>query len=215
MNLKEVYPLERITEKFDSPVSVEYYGIDDVNRIAELEPNCLFELGANAWMHYVESGAKVNPKKLAKFFDANDPLIFKRVEKEMKRKVVQDILLIHASVEDDALERKICGQLLLARVFPNNLHISDVEFSNPYKPVSSEEQKYHFHDYRSLGLFATLLANIVALGKANKISKVTLSAASIDQVPYFKKHGFKVEDTEFAKGAIANEMSIPMELKCT
>jgi len=215
VNLEEVYPVESLKEKFDEEVLIDYYGMGDIAEIAKLEPGCMFEIGANAWMHYIESGAKVNPQKLSRYFDERDPLIYRRVEKVMKRKALQDILLVHAHVDDSSLERDICGQLLLARTYPNNLHISDVEFSNPYEPVSSSEQSYQYHNYRSLGLFSELLENIMQLGKDNKISRITLSAASRDQVPYFEKHGFSMEDTEFASQAYEADSGIPMERKCT
>lgn len=214
MNLEEVYPVSSLESKFDKSISIDYYGMNDIDEIAELEPGCLFEIGASAWMHYIESGAKVNPHKLSRYFDEQDPFIFRRVEKVMKRRVVQDIVLVHAHVDDTDLERNICGQLLLARTYPNNLHISDVEFSNPYEPVAESDQEYSYHNYRSLGLFSELLENIVDLGKRNNIKKITLSAASNDQIPYFEKHGFKVEDTDFAKQAIKLNSGIPMERKC-
>jgi hypothetical protein len=215
MNLRDVYPVENIKGKFKNDVVIEYYGFKDINKIAELEPDCLFEIGANAWMHYVESGAKVNPKKLSRYFDEHEVLIYRRVEKIIKRKVIQDIILIHASVDDDNLDRKICGQLLLARTYPNNIHISDVEFSNPYQPVEPSVQNYTFHEFRGLGLFSELLSNIFTLSKNLKVSKITLSAASRDQVPYFEKHGFTMEDTDFAKQGYEMDSGIPMELKCT
>lgn len=215
MNLGDVYPVDSIKKKFENDVVIEYYGMNDIEEIAELEPGCLFEIGANAWMHYVESGAKVDPQKLYRYFGEQEPLIYRRVEKVMKRRVIQDIVLIHANVDDNSLDRKVCGQLLLARVYPNNLHISDVEFSNPYEPVEASAQNYSYHEYRSLGLFSELLSNILKIGKANKISKITLSAASTDQVSYFQKHGFSMEDTEFAKQAFEADSGIPMERKCT
>jgi len=215
MNLSDVYPVESIKSKFDKDVVIEYYDMNDIDKIAELEPGCLFEIGANAWMHYIESGAKVNPQKLSKYFDEHEPLIFRRVERVMKRKVLQAITLIHASVDDESLERKICGQLLFARTYPNNFHISDVEFSNPYEPVEQSKQSYSFHEFRSLGLFTELLSNIIKLGKGSNISKITLSAASRDQVSYFEKHGFSMEKTEFAKQAFKMDSGIPMELECT
>lgn len=214
MNLEEVYPANSLESKFDKSISIDYYGMDDIDEIAKLHPGCLFEIGASAWMHYIESGAKVNSQKLSKYFDEQDPFIFRRVEKVMKRKVIQDIVLVHAHVDDTDLERDICGQLLLARTYPNNLHISDVEFSNPYEPVSKSDQEYSYHNYRSLGLFSELLDNIVNLGKRNNIKKITLSAASNDQIPYFEKHGFNVEGTNFARQAIKLNSGIPMERKC-
>lgn len=212
--MEEIYPTKDIQEKFEADVIFDYYFLKDINAIAELEPNCLCEIGGNAWMHYIESGAKVDPRKLSEHFDNGNPFLFREVEKVMKRKVLQDIMLVHAKVKDTELERNICGQLLLARVYPNNLHISDVEFSNPYEPVPENEKKHHFHEYRSLGLFSTLLLNIITYGKKNRISKITLSAASDHQIKYFESHGFSIEKNNFAKEALEHGMSIPMVRKC-
>lgn len=213
MPLDCVYPKEEIKKKFEKPVSIEIYGMNQIDAIAELEPGCLHEIGANAWMHYVESGAKVDPQKLSQYFDNSDPYLFRHVEKVIKRKVIQDIILVHAKVDDPELENNICGKLLLARTYLNNMHISDVEFSNPYEPVPESEQQYTYHEYRSLGLFSTLLDNLCRFSQENKISRITLSAASSDQVPYFETHGFKVEDTDFARQAQEYGMSIPMSRK--
>lgn len=142
MSMEEIYPVEELQEKFEAEVSVEYYLMKDIDTIAKLESNSLCEIGGNAWMHYVESRAKVNPRKLSEHFDNRNPFLFREVEKVMKRKVLQDIMLVHAKVQDPELENKICSQFLLARVYPNNLHISDVEFSNPYEPVPENEKKH-------------------------------------------------------------------------
>lgn len=70
MPLDWVYPKEEIEQKFEKPVSIEMYRMNQIGAIAELEPGCLHEIGANAWMHYVvESGAKVDPQKLSQHFD--------------------------------------------------------------------------------------------------------------------------------------------------
>jgi hypothetical protein len=214
LSMKEIYPVDELREKFDQEISFKFYSLGDIELIAELEPGSLHEIGGNAWMHYVESGAKVDPRKLSDHFDSGNPFLYREVEKVMKKRVLQDILLVHALVEDEDLENKICGQLLLARVLPNNLHISDVEFSNPYAPVPDYERKHPFHEYRSLGLFSTLLDKIVTYGKSIKIANITLSAASRYQIQYFESHEFKVENNHFAEEALTYGMSIPMARKC-
>ncbi|MEZ9233188.1 hypothetical protein AB4259_19125 [Vibrio amylolyticus] len=212
--MQEIYPSQKLQEKFDVEVTFDFFFMKDIDSIAKLEPNCLCEIGGNAWMHYIESGAKVNPRKLSEHFDSGNPFLFKEVEKVMKKKVLQDVMLVHANLQDPELDNQTCGQLLLARVYPNNLHISDVEFSNPYEPVFGSNRKHPFHEYRSLGLFSILLKNIIAYGKKHKISIITLSAASDHQIKYFESHGFSIEDNNFAKEALEHGMSIPMVRKC-
>jgi hypothetical protein len=57
--MEEIYPSKNVQDKFESDVRVDYYFLKDIDTIAELEPDSLSEIGGNAWMNYVESGAKV------------------------------------------------------------------------------------------------------------------------------------------------------------
>ncbi|MBQ0713265.1 MAG: hypothetical protein KBT53_09915 [Porticoccus sp.] len=215
MNLQKIYPVEDVRSKFDCGVDIKFYGMANISDIAKQEPECLRQIGENAWIHYMVAVTKIKSKKLCSYFDEDDPFLYRQVEKLIKQKVIQDIVLVQASVADDTLERSVCGKLLLARTYPNNIHISGVEFSNPYEPVSEDERCYLFHRYRSLGLFSTLLDNVLMYCKENKISKITLSAASPDQVKYFESHGFSIEKTDFVNYQVACGLRMPMERDCT
>ena len=59
MKLHDVIQKQSIIKKFDCNVEFEQLGIESVLKIAEKDPNILFEIGAQAWMLFVESGAKV------------------------------------------------------------------------------------------------------------------------------------------------------------
>ncbi|WP_054114256.1 hypothetical protein [Marinagarivorans algicola] len=215
MTLEEIYPIKNLEAKFEKAIQFDTYYMDDIERISKLEPGCLFELGASAWMHHVESHPDVDPQQLATYFEKKDPYIFRKVEEISGHSIIQEIILIRAHVKDNKLNRDICGQLLISRVHPKNIHISDVEFSNPYIPIPQKEKKYLYHEYKSLGLFRELLGNIITYGKKYNIEKITLSAASRHQISYFEGHGFNVENTEFAKQAIKMDSGIPMERSCT
>lgn len=105
MNVEKVYPVEELKSKFTLPVKLNFYGMKEIETIAKIEPECLFEIGANAWVHFIESGAKVNPQKLSEHFGSHSPLLFFQVEKVIRRKALQNILLVHAEVVDPSLER--------------------------------------------------------------------------------------------------------------
>ncbi|MEE3224031.1 MAG: hypothetical protein VX242_08675 [Pseudomonadota bacterium] len=209
MKLHDVLQKELIQSKFDSEVQFQQFGAESIAEISELEPNILFEIGAQAWMQYVESGAKVNPQELASDFDSGNPYLFQKVEKIIKRKVIKDISFSYGTV--NGLQ---CCQLLICRSYPNDLFIADVTFCDPAQPVYEASKKYQYHEFKSLGVFGEHLKHLVAFAKANGIAKVSLTTASNEQIPYFEKHGFKVEDTEFAKQAFAMGYSVPMYLSC-
>ncbi|RHW75235.1 hypothetical protein [Colwellia sp. RSH04] len=214
MKLHDILLKEQISEKFKSPVTFQQYGVDYIDKIAEKDPHILFEIGAQAWMLHVESGAKVNPQKLSGDFDSSNPMLYKKVEKIIKRKVIQDISFSYAEINDDTIDSSGCIQLSLCRMWPNDLYIADVIFYNPYEPVAEDQKKYELHYFKSLNLFSNHLEVIKIYCKENRIPRITLTTSSNEQIPYFEKLGFKIENNNFAKTALEMGLSVPMYLTC-
>jgi len=214
MKLHDILLKDEISEKFESPVTFEQLGNGEINKILVKDPHILFEVGAQAWMLYVESGAKVDPQKFSSDFDSSNPLLYKKIEKLIKRKIIQDISFSYSEIKDDSIDSSGCIQLSLCRMWPNDLYIADVVFYNPYEPVSEDKRKYELHYFKSLNLFSKHLEKIKVYCKKNKILRVTLTTSSNEQIPYFKGLGFKVEDNNFAKHALQMGRSVPMYLTC-
>lgn len=214
MELHDIIQRNKIEEKFDKSVSFKQFGMESINEIARIDPNILFDIGAQAWMLFVESGVKVNPQKLAADFDNKSPLIYQKVEKVIKRKVIQDLSFTYAKVDDPDINSNGCIQLSLCRMYPNDLYIADVVFYDPYKPVTEKNKKYELHYFKSLNLFAFHLEKIKLYCKENNIARITLTTSSNEQIPYFEACGFKIEDNGFAKNALAYGWSVPMYLWC-
>ncbi|MCG8051883.1 MAG: hypothetical protein JAZ15_11785 [Candidatus Thiodiazotropha endolucinida] len=210
MKLHDIISTEEISSKFDAGVKGVHLGLNQIEEIVTRSPNTLFEIGAQAWMLYVESGAKVDPYILSYDFDNSNPFLFEKVGKIIKRKIIQDISFSYVKVNDISLERNTCCLLHLCRMWPNDLFIADVEFSNPYQTVSTEEQKYQFHEYRSLGLFSNHFERMIQFARSNHIGRITLSTATNDQISYFEKYGFVIENNNFAKQAKELGLGVPM-----
>ena len=132
------------------------------------------------------------------------------MERHTGLRVLLDICYATADVQDDALEDRQCGELLLAVTWPNVLRISDVTFANPYKPISETERKYKFQNFKGLGLFSELLENCKKYCNEVGINEITLAAAYIDLVPFFENHGFSVEDTPAGRAFLEYKEGIPM-----
>jgi len=214
MKLHDILLKNEISQKFNSPVEFEQFGKNEIDKIAVKDPNILYEIGAQAWMLFIESGAKVDPQKYSKDFDSGNPLLYKQVEKSIKRKIIQDISFSYSKIKDDSIDSTGCIQLSLCRMWPNDLYIADVVFYNPYEPVPEDKRKYEMHYFKSLNLFSNHLENIKAYCKQNKIQRITLTTSSNEQIPYFESSGFKVENNNFAKHALTMGRSVPMYLTC-
>jgi hypothetical protein len=215
MKLHDIFREEGFKSKFDKEVYFEQYGSESIDMLVEKEPGMFFEIGGQAWMRFQASGTKVDPQKLYKDFRSANPLVYRKVEKIIKRKIIQEISFSYAYVRDDNLENNECCQLLLFRLWPNELFISDVAFSNPYKPVSVSEKQYPYHEFRGLGLFASHLEKMIEYCQIHRVAKISLTTATNSQIPYFEKHGFIVENSDFSKEAFKLGQGVPMYYKCT
>lgn len=214
MKLHDIIRKEEIEEKFDKKVTFKQFGVDGINDIACIDPNILFEIGAQAWMLYVESDAKVNSQQLASDFGMQNPMIYQKVEKVIQQKVIQDLSFTYAEVDDPKVDSKGCIQLSLCHMYPNDLYIADVVFYDPYKPVAKSDRKYELHYFKSLNLFNLHLEEIKKYCKKNNINRITLTTSSNEQIPYFEAYGFEVEDNAFARAALEHGWSVPMYLPC-
>ncbi len=58
MKLHDIIRKEEIEEKFDKKVTFKQFGVDGINDIACIDPNILFEIGAQAWMLYCQSSVQ-------------------------------------------------------------------------------------------------------------------------------------------------------------
>ncbi len=132
------------------------------------------------------------------------------MERHTGIRVLSDIAYTIAEVEDIQLEKKCAAEVLLAVIYPNVLRISDVTFCNPYQEIFEKERRYRFQYYKGLGLFPELLVNCESYCQEHAIHEITLCAAYIDLVPFFEKHGFRVDDTPAGKIAVEVKEGIPM-----
>lgn len=98
-----------------------------------------------------------------------------------------------------------------SHIFPNRLHIADVQLLNP-ESARANFQADGDQSHNSLRLFSSLLANAEKIGKDIGAEKITLTSANNPLISTFKKHGFAVEDSGMARQAMSIGFGIPMEL---
>jgi hypothetical protein len=216
MDMSDILQKNEFLRIFEKPVNFKQFGIESIDQLIKDEPSMFFEIGGHVWMRYLESSKKnSNTKKFEDDFSSCNPLVFKKIEKLIKKKIIYDLCFSYAYVNDQELMTRQCCQLLLFRLWPNEIFIADVAFSDPYNPVPSNAQKYKYHEFRSLGLFSLHLDLINKYCKENKIDRISLSTASNDQIPYFEKYGFSLYDNAVARIGKSVGMGAPMWKKPT
>ncbi len=210
MNLLDILPEEAIRSKFANDIVINARDRKKIVEISQLKSSCMVEIGGGAWDKYVQANPNVDKQVLASFFIEESPKLYLGMERYTGLKVLKDIVYVTVDIIDEELEYTQCAELLLAVTWPNVLRISDVTFMNPYKPITNSKRKYRFQYYEGLGLFQELLENCENYCRKKGISEITLSAAYIDLVPFFKSHGFYVEDTPAGRASLEFEEGIPM-----
>jgi hypothetical protein len=168
------------------------------------------EIGGGVWDRYVQENSDCNPQALAPYFRENSPKIYLAIERHTGLKVLHDISYTTANVLDNNLQETLCSELLLAVTWPNVLRISDVTFANPYEPIPESHRKYRFQHFKGLDLFPEFLANCEEYCSEKGIREITLAAAYIDLVPFFKSYGFLVDDTPAGRAFLEYKEGIPM-----
>ncbi|SEI15074.1 hypothetical protein SAMN05216228_1028104 [Rhizobium tibeticum] len=208
--IDEVFPIDDISEKIPS-AQFTALGMKNLPEIIRLKGMTMFELGLTAWHAAMISGQfQVAPNSLGDLVDRREPNLLKYVSRALNRKMVFDISYQFATVPSvPTAEPKI--QLLIAHLFPNRLHIADVQLLNP-ESVRAHSKADDDQSHNSLRLFGGLLAKAERVAKDIGAEKITLTSANSPLVSTFKRYGFAVEDSGMARQAMSVGFGIPMEL---
>jgi hypothetical protein len=208
--LLQALPKNELSTRFEA-ISFAEYGRDKLPTITSLKGTALCAMGLSVWDNIIADGKDaVEPKALAKYVDNEDPSLIRRIRNQLGKDVLFDVYYGHATL---ALEGKdyTVAETLIAHVYPNHLHIADIEFSNPYKPIPKDKRQHPHMHFEGLGLLGTYLANVERISRELKCTGITLTAATEDLAKLFSRYGFEIADTpagDIAKQGI--EISIPM-----
>jgi hypothetical protein len=210
--MHSLFPIAEIRDKFDSPVELQQFGLNEYNEIVRLKAGAIAGLALNVWNRIVHSDTHdVNPMALSRYIDnANpndpqvDPQIVCGIEEVIGAKVIRDISYSRCTLNDSASsDDELIAELLIAHVYPNDLHWADVHFRNPRQPLSKRDRRFKFREFRGFGLLSKVAARITAYASAQGMDYITLTAAANDLVPLFATHGFTLETNEMGGSARA------------
>lgn len=207
--LKTIYPKDQIASQFgDKSLKVVQYDMAEYAEIVRLKPEAIGGLAIHSWNRIVQvEKLKVNPQAVAPFIDRDgmsSPEMVGAISKIIKEPLIKDISYTLCTVDDDQLQDKEVASLMLATVFPNNIHLIDVMYQNPYKPIPEAERRY-MADHKGLGMLGPTLARIEEYARSKGCAYVTLTAAADHLVPLFGKYGYTRETNYIGNMARAME----------
>ncbi len=204
--MKTILPFDEIQKQFDKPIRLEQMGMDQLETIVARHPHKILNTAVTVWRRYLESNASANPDAVQEYIRTYGGSYLDAAGAVIGEPIIQDIAFSRCTIDDPALTDHMVAYLLIARVFPNDIHVADLHLMNPYKPIPPKLQRYRFRKYKGLGLLGTFVTRIEAYAAAEKCEYVTLTADADDLVPLFSKFGFVIEDNEVTSLAMRKKV---------
>lgn len=211
--LADIVPMADLRERFGEDLTVQTFTKDELSKILKDKPVGMFALGGNVWNRVVtKQWNNVDPMQLSGHFQRRNPKLHAAIGKVIGEEAIRDILMVKAW---RGVPRKanLVMELLLADVYKDELHLGDVTFCDPDRPIAPADRVYELQSHKGLGLFGALVGNMESYALARGYKHLTLTAGNVDLVPLFRQHGFEVEDNVAGRTGLAAGMSIPMERK--
>lgn len=219
--MKELLLTNEIKSKFDKEILTNIFHYEHSKKnfsvlgdIIKKEPMTIHGMGMNVWNRIVQLKLKpVEPMALTKEVNESDPNVYRKISKIIGEPIFNEVLYSEAEVNDPALDYKTVNEIMIGHVYPNDIHLADIEFSNPYFPIIKSKRKSENQYYKGLGLLGQQIEKLIEYSNKNNFSYLTLTASSINECELFKKYGFKVEDNIAAQIGLKVGYGIPMEFK--
>jgi hypothetical protein len=214
-SIHDVLPLAEIQGKFESTLKVEQLGLAEFGKIKQVHADDLSALILNVWNRIVHSGRRVNRWALSDYI-VPDPVNVVRVKLKaidviegiVKAKLIRDISCIKCTIEIPGDKTQTVAELVVALVFPNDLHIADVKLQDPLLPIAEENRNYPKQEFAGLGLLATTMARAERYAAHIRADFVTLTAAHDYLEPKFAALGYQLEANEMAQNARCMEKRV-------
>ncbi|MGF6265221.1 GNAT superfamily N-acetyltransferase [Paraburkholderia youngii] len=209
--LEGIVPLSQLRERFGDSLTVEMFGRENLPKIIKDKPLGMHSLGGNIWNRIVtREWNDVDPMQLRTHFQRSDPKLHSAISKVVGENAIRDILMVKAW---KGVPRKanLVMELMIADVYRNELHLGDVAFRDPERPIAPADRIYTLQSHKGLGLLGSLIDNMDTYARARGYKHLTLTAAYADLVPLFRRHGFEVEEDMAARIGLQAGKSIPME----
>lgn len=209
--MHDIFPRAEIEAKFGKPLLVVQRGLESYDTILRDEEG-IGGLALNVWNRITEvEKMPFDPYAIRPYLNPNGQpkkSLLPAIDQIIGSRVIKDISCTYATVEDPDLEDNEVGKLVIANVFPNDLHLADVTFQNPYRPIPQSRQRYTFTFFEGFKMLGPTLERIEAAARRLGCQHVTLTCAAPDLIPLFSKFGFRQETGPFGSRADAMEKKL-------
>lgn len=150
----------------------------------------------------------VDPKALQEYFRPDgvvNPEIVFAIGEIIGEPVIKDISYSRCTIDGRPV-----AELLLAHVYPNDLHWADVHFRDLRHPIRRPPGAtgQTLRKFKGFGLLGTVASSIDQYAQEKDFDYITLTAAEPSLVPLFESHGFELEKNDLAAFLRAMEKKV-------
>lgn len=197
--MHSIFPIAEIRTHFSSRLSFRQYGLDDYDQIVQLNPGGISSIGNNVWNRIVHAKThSVDQLALKRYYKddgTTDPNIVFGIEEVIGEPVIKDISYSRCTIDGRPV-----AELMLAHVYPNDLHWADVLFRDPRRPIKHRlsDTGQTLRTFYGFGLLGTVANSIDQYARENDLDYVTLIAGEPSLVPLFQSYGFELEKNDLA-----------------
>ncbi len=191
----KILPFEEIVNRFEKPILREELSLDQFAEVERRDPAGLASTAFTVWQRHVRSNPGIELGAVRDHIRRHGGSYLEGVQALIGQPILRNLAFSRCTVDDPELDERLVAYLLVAHVYPNDLHIADMNFMNPYMPIRPERRRFKSQRYKGLHLLSNVLARAEAYAAQHGCEYVTLTAADDDLVPLFSKFGFVVEDS--------------------
>jgi len=167
--------------------------------------------GGSVWNRIIKrKWHPVDPLHFASYFQKSDANLYKAISTLLGVEVIRDIYYVKGWASKKK-KSNVVVELVVARVYRNDLLLADVAFMDPARPIPMGQRRFALQTHKGLGLLPTHLGNMQRKAEELGCEQLTLTAAIRDLVDLFSSFGFVVEDSEMGRRGMQIGHGIPME----
>lgn len=215
MTLLDILAHQELKEKFPD---ADIHTLSGRSQLAQIErelPDKLKALSLHQWDRLVEWGPVQLDTQAISDYANGKPGAARFISNQIRQPLIQDIAYQHYTVQRGGNPITV-AEILVAHLYPDDLHLADIQYSNPDKPLQPGSEKPHQH-YEGFGLLKPTLDRLISVAKSLDCRAVTLTAATKQLAIIFERHGFQISDTHVGRtvasllAADDYAIGIPME----
>ncbi|SIT58686.1 hypothetical protein BQ8794_570008 [Mesorhizobium prunaredense] len=170
---------------------------EDMPTLQRVRPSDVVGVSLFVWDEMVHRKVAEQPFKIAPIINSGMNGIYEFVEKELGRPPVTDVLATRFFNEVNPEMSFV--DVTLVQCFPDDIHISDVEFSDNRRPVGGGKPEKGLRNYHGLHIFDDFIERLKAIARDQAVSRLSLVVGGKGLYEVFARHGFQVSETTMAQ----------------